>query len=58
MPTTTDVQAWIGQQLVGPDQDKIGKIDQVYLDRQSGEPTFRRGQDRLVRLQCLARADR
>ena len=40
MPTTTDVHAWIGQQLVGPDQDKIGKIDQVYLDRQSGEPTF------------------
>ncbi len=40
MPTTTDVQAWIGQQLVGPDHDKIGKIDQIYVDRQSGEPTF------------------
>ena len=40
MPTTTDVQAWIGQQLVGPDHDKIGKIDQIYVDRRSGEPTF------------------
>ena len=40
MPTTTDVQAWIGQDLVDPEHDKIGKIDQVYLDRESGEPTF------------------
>jgi uncharacterized protein (TIGR02271 family) len=40
MPTTTDVQAWIGQDLVGTDNNKIGKIDQVYLDRETGEPTF------------------
>jgi uncharacterized protein (TIGR02271 family) len=40
MPTTTDVQGWIDQQLVGPDHDKIGKIDQVYVDRQTGEPKF------------------
>jgi uncharacterized protein (TIGR02271 family) len=40
MPTTTDVRAWIDQQLVGPDHDKIGKIDQVYVDRQTGEPKF------------------
>jgi uncharacterized protein (TIGR02271 family) len=40
MPTTTDVQAWIGQDLVDPDHDKIGKIDQVYVDRETGEPTF------------------
>jgi uncharacterized protein (TIGR02271 family) len=40
MPTTTDVQAWIGQDLVGPDHNTIGKIDQVYLDRETGEPTF------------------
>jgi hypothetical protein len=25
MPTTTDVQAWIGQQLVRPDHDKIDR---------------------------------
>jgi uncharacterized protein (TIGR02271 family) len=40
MPTTTEIRAWIDQQLVGPDDDKIGKIDQVYVDRQTGEPTF------------------
>jgi uncharacterized protein (TIGR02271 family) len=40
MPTTTDVEAWIGQDLVDPEHDKIGKIDQVYLDRETGEPTF------------------
>ena len=40
MPTLNEVQSWSGKQLVGPDEDKIGKIDHVYLDRQTGEPTF------------------
>jgi uncharacterized protein (TIGR02271 family) len=40
MPTTADTQTWIGRQLVGADHDKIGKIDQVYVDRQTGEPKF------------------
>ena len=40
MHTTTDVQAWIGQQLTGSDDDKIGKVDQIYLDRETGEPKF------------------
>ena len=40
MPTLEEVQSWSGKQLVGPDEDKIGKIDHVYLDRQTGEPTF------------------
>jgi uncharacterized protein (TIGR02271 family) len=40
MRTTTDVQAWRGRQLVGTDGDKIGKIDEVYVDRESGEPKF------------------
>jgi uncharacterized protein (TIGR02271 family) len=40
MATTTDVQAWIDQDLMGTDDDKIGKIDQIYLDRQTGEPKF------------------
>jgi uncharacterized protein (TIGR02271 family) len=40
MLTTTDVQRWIGQDLVGPDDDKIGKVDQIYVDRQTGEPKF------------------
>jgi uncharacterized protein (TIGR02271 family) len=40
MRTTTDVQAWIDRQVVGEDDDKIGKIDQVYVDRETGEPKF------------------
>jgi uncharacterized protein (TIGR02271 family) len=40
MPTTQDVQTWKGQTLFGPDNDKIGEIADVYLDRQSGEPEW------------------
>jgi uncharacterized protein (TIGR02271 family) len=40
VPTTADVQTWIERQLVGPDHDKIGKIDQIYVDRETGEPKF------------------
>jgi uncharacterized protein (TIGR02271 family) len=40
MATTTDVQAWIDHDLMGADHDKIGKIDEIYLDRQTGEPKF------------------
>jgi uncharacterized protein (TIGR02271 family) len=40
MHTTTDVHAWIGQQLMGSDDDKIGKVDEIYVDRESGDPKF------------------
>jgi uncharacterized protein (TIGR02271 family) len=40
MPTLNDVQAWKGQTLFGSDNDKIGEIADVYLDRQSGEPEW------------------
>jgi uncharacterized protein (TIGR02271 family) len=40
MRTSTDVQAWRGQQLVGTGGDKIGKIDEVYVDRETGDPKF------------------
>jgi uncharacterized protein (TIGR02271 family) len=40
MPTTQDVQDWEGQTLVGPDGNKIGKIDAIYLDDQTGEPEW------------------
>ena len=40
MPTLQDVQTWKGQTLYGPDNDKIGEIADVYLDRQSGEPEW------------------
>jgi uncharacterized protein (TIGR02271 family) len=40
MPTTQDVREWIDQDLIDSNHDKIGKIDQVYVDRQTGEPKF------------------
>src|SRR5688572_18518044 len=40
MPTIHDVQTWKGQTLFGSDNDKIGEIADVYLDRQSGEPEW------------------
>jgi uncharacterized protein (TIGR02271 family) len=40
MPTTHNVREWIDQELVDSNDDKIGKINEVYLDRQTGEPKF------------------
>ena len=40
MPTLQDVKTWRGQDVVGPDGEKIGTLDHIYLDRQTGEPTF------------------
>ena len=40
MPTQEQIKNWPGHDLVGPDHEKLGQIEHVYLDRQSGEPTF------------------
>ena len=40
MPTLEDVKTWRGQDVVGPDGDKIGTLEDVYLDRQTGEPEW------------------
>ena len=40
MATLEDVKTWRGREAVGPDGEKIGKIDDIYLDRQSGEPEW------------------
>ncbi|MDQ3630250.1 MAG: YsnF/AvaK domain-containing protein [Actinomycetota bacterium] len=40
MPTLEDVKTWSGQEAVDPNGDKIGSLDHIYLDRQTGEPTF------------------
>jgi uncharacterized protein (TIGR02271 family) len=40
MTTQQDVRAWRGRTLVGRDGGKIGKIQDVYLDRSSGEPEW------------------
>jgi len=40
MPTLEDVTAWRGRNLVDRDGDKIGSVEEVYVDRQSGEPEW------------------
>jgi uncharacterized protein (TIGR02271 family) len=41
MPTTRDdVLSWRGQDLYDSDGDKIGKIDEIYLDAGSNEPEW------------------
>lgn len=40
MPTVTEVQNWIGEDLVGQDEKKLGTISQVYLDRETGDLSF------------------
>jgi uncharacterized protein (TIGR02271 family) len=35
-----DIETWRGRTLVDRDGDKIGKIEDVYLDRRSGEPEW------------------
>src|SRR3954451_10409774 len=40
MATPQGVESWRGRTLVYRDGDKIGKIEDVYLDRSSGEPQW------------------
>ena len=40
MATMQEIETWRGRTLVDRDGDKIGKIEDVYLDRQSGEPEW------------------
>jgi uncharacterized protein (TIGR02271 family) len=40
MHTREDVQAWRGMTAVDANGDKVGKIDEVYFDRSSGEPEW------------------
>jgi uncharacterized protein (TIGR02271 family) len=40
MPTKTEVTDWRGLDMVDSSGSKIGKIEDIYLDRQSGEPEW------------------
>ena len=40
MQTLEDVQAWRGMKMVDADGDKIGTIEDILLDRQTGEPAW------------------
>ena len=40
MATLQDIETWRGRTLVDRDGDKIGKVEDVYLDRSTGEPEW------------------
>jgi sporulation protein YlmC with PRC-barrel domain len=40
MSTLQDVEAWRGKKMVDADGDKIGTIEDVFLDRQTGQPAW------------------
>jgi uncharacterized protein (TIGR02271 family) len=40
MATKQDIETWRGRTLVDRDGDKIGKIEDIYLDRSTGEPEW------------------
>ena len=53
---TQNVTEWRGQELLDNDGEKLGTIDEVYLDRQTASPSGR-GQDGAVRLEVDLRPD-
>jgi PRC-barrel domain len=40
MSTLEDVETWRGKKMVDADGDKIGTIEAVFLDRQTGQPAW------------------
>jgi len=40
MPTVQDVQTWRGRELRGQDGDKIGTVEEIYLDRETDQPEW------------------
>ncbi len=40
MPEMTEAYEWQGRQVVGSDEQKIGKVSEIYLDGQTGKPEW------------------
>ncbi|HMI72332.1 MAG TPA: PRC and DUF2382 domain-containing protein [Solirubrobacteraceae bacterium] len=40
MPTIEDAKTWRGYDAVGPDANKLGTIEDIYLDEETGEPEW------------------
>jgi uncharacterized protein (TIGR02271 family) len=40
VPTIEDARTWRGHDAVGPDANKLGTIEDIYLDQESGEPEW------------------
>ena len=49
MKTVEDVQTWRGMKMVDADGDKIGTAEDIFLDRQTGEPAWAAVRDRALR---------
>ena len=40
MPSIEEVRSWRGDTVVDRDGDKLGKVEDIYLDRQTDEPEW------------------
>jgi len=40
VPTIEDVKTWRGHDAVGPDANKLGTVQDIYLDQETGEPEW------------------
>jgi sporulation protein YlmC with PRC-barrel domain len=40
MPTIEEIKAWQGDTVTDREGEKIGSIDEIYVDRDSGEPEW------------------
>jgi sporulation protein YlmC with PRC-barrel domain len=40
MPTMEDIKSWRGHEARSSDGDKLGKIDDIYLDQETGKPEW------------------
>jgi uncharacterized protein (TIGR02271 family) len=40
VPTIEDVKTWRGHDAVGPDAKKLGTVEDIYLDHETGEPEW------------------
>jgi len=40
VPTIEDVKTWRGNAAVGPDANKLGTVEDIYLDQETGEPEW------------------
>ena len=40
MPTIEDAKTWRGHDAVGPDANKLGTVEDIYLDQETGEPEW------------------
>jgi sporulation protein YlmC with PRC-barrel domain len=40
VPTIEDARTWRGYDVVGPDAKKLGTVEDIYLDQETGEPEW------------------